>query len=229
MSLAWFGNGAGVGFAAKTSVILSNAAGSQTGDLLLAVFGFEAVGAGSGPYISGTPQAGWSQLLVQDPSASGSGLEVWQADLDFGPATTFNFTGTYTGIARMATYRCANGITAVAYAPATQQWTGNNTGIPSTTTLQDGDEVFAVAAQTLAAPGYGAIVGYFQAFDNTRAGFGTVEITLHDTTQAIAGASGGTAFADTASPAGSKGSTGAFAASCGDSTKHLLPILHAGS
>ncbi len=229
MSLSLFGVGSAAPFAAATGATVNTPIGLQQGDLLVVVFGFEQVGSGSGPWVSGTPQAGWSRGMFQDPSATGSGLEVWVANWDTGIFTNFNFNGTYDGIAREAAYRCGNALPPTFSDPQTQQQSGDNPAAPSTTTIHDGDEVLICAAYQLTAPGFGTVAPYAQAFDNTRAGFGTVEITLHNAPQAIKGASGGATWTATASPAGHDGATGAFGSSCFEPQSHLLPILGVGS
>ena len=215
-------------FSGSTVQIVNVPGSVGANDLLLVVFGFENVAAGSGPWVSGTPQAGWSRLCYQAPAGTGSGLEIWTANWTTGPSTTFNFFAAMTGVIREGRWRCSNGIRAIPYGAVTQTHTGDNPIAPSMTTTEDVQLVFAACAMELASPGFTAPAGYAEHIDNTRAGFGTVEITIADISQAIAGASGTATFTATTATGTDEGATAAFAAGCADTRVCQLPYLHAG-
>ncbi len=92
-----------------------------------------------------------------------------------------------------------------------QAWTGNNPQAPAFYTFVN-EMVVAVAAEQLAAPGFGTPTptGWTNRDDQTRAGFGSVEITLADKLTTVEGDPGVVPWAATA--AGThEGATGVFA------------------
>lgn len=228
MALTYVGHGAAAAFSAVSSIIVLTPAGLATDDLLVVVVGFEQVAAGSGPWISGTPQLGWSRACYQSPAGTGSGIEIWTANWKFGGQTTFNFFVARTGIARESAYRCpAIGGPALDKA-TTAQHTGDNPVCPSIDTNRDNTTVVHCAAMKLKSPGYVYPAPDTKRWDNARAGvFGNVEAALGDRNQAAAGTSG-TYTITAATPTGSnEGATATLAVGC-TSKVSRLPYMHAG-
>ncbi len=235
MAVAFRSQGAAVGFTNAASAILQVGAGSVAGDVLLAGFAFEGVAAGSGPYISGTPQLGWFRLLFQAPSATGAGLEVWGAILGSGSQTTFNFSPNANGVGRMMSYQGSAGavgnLQPAIESTATAQVTGDNPSCPSIDTLTDDVMAVSFAAMVLTAPGFVWPAGHTEHWDNTRLGvFGTVEGSSGDKLLASPGTLGAVALTATASPAGAKGATATIGVRSHwvPGRVQLLPLLGAG-
>lgn len=228
MAVSYVGHGAAAAFSAVPSIIVLVPAALQVNDLLVVVVGFESVAAGSGPWISGTPQLGWSRACYQSPSATGSGIEIWTANWKFGGQTTFNFFTSRTGIARESAYRCPDIGGPAVDSTATQQHTGNNPVCPSVVTQRDNATVVHCAAMKLKSPGYVYPAPDTKHWDNARAGvFGNVEAALGDRVQAASGASGTYTITATASAAGQVGATATLAVGC-TSKRSRLPYMHAG-
>lgn len=187
--------------------------GSPSGQLLVAIFGFEGVNPGSGPWISGTPGfGGWSRAFFQEPNANGGcGLEVWTATnwqtggfTDFQFFSSYNVVGTgivYTGEAIDVGNAVRVGIG--------QAWTGNNPQSPSAVAFQ-GEMAIICAADTLNASGYTHPSGWSgNRFDNARGGTtGQVEITAADLLSVVDGNVVPTPWTATVSPGGAHGATG---------------------
>lgn len=202
--------------------------GSPSRQLLLAVFGFEGVAAGSGPYIqydpSGvhgtTPTGGWARVLFEPPSATGNALEVWAAYWGAGPSTRFLFTGTYDYVARglMYTgqydtgtlYAAGNG---TVRAFAKDQVSGDDPACPAIYAFVD-EMLVALASDQLQSPGFGTPTpaGWSSRFDSERGGsFGNVEITAADKLTTAEGDTGPIPFDAVAAAAGTKGATATLA------------------
>jgi len=198
-------------------------------DLVLAVFGFEGVAGGSGPYIDYDPSGvhgtiegnGWVRLLYQAPSASGNALEVWAAFRGTGTSTSFLFTGSYSYVARGLQYRgeynpgggsyvdFVNGNGTVR-AYSTAQVTGNNPAAPSVYAFAN-EMVIALGSDQLQSPGFGtptSPTGFTNEVDSARGGsFGNVEITAADKLATIEGLTGSITWTATASTGTTKGTT----------------------
>lgn len=214
MALTFIGQGPNASFTAVTSVTVTTPGSLQFHDLLFVAFAFEGVGAASGPWISGTPQAGWSRAGFADPAGTGVGVEVWWALWDSSTLTTFNFFAARSGDAREVNYRCPLGADTQLDVWSGQSHTGDNLVCPDITTLEPDTLVIGVAGSTLASPGFVWPGGYTERTDNTRAGFGTAEIAYADANQAAPGATGTITTTSTASPAGAEGATMTLGFSC---------------
>ncbi len=163
--------------------------GSPTDQLLIAVFGFEGVASGSGPWIDhiddGLSLHGWKRVGYQAPSATGCGIEVWDLwDWDSGPSTAFSFVSSLPYVARGLVYTgqyvdaefAADGVRA----STTLQVTGDDANAPSVYAY-DNEMLVVCAAQELQTPGWGTPTGCTQRFDSARGGsYGNVEITAAD-------------------------------------------------
>lgn len=162
--------------------------GAPGGQQLIAVFAFEGVAAGSGPYISSAPFTGstWFRIVSQAPSATGVGLEVWAGfpGWSSGVLTPFAFTGTYTYIGRGIVYTGQNvtGVSSSIRSAVSAQVVGNNPQAPTIFAFAN-EMVVAIAAEQMSNPGFGtptSPTGFTQRYDSNRAGFGTVEQTVAD-------------------------------------------------
>lgn len=210
-----------VAFQAASSAVSSAGAssatitwpGSPSGQLLIAVFGFE-VGAGTGPWVSNSGlSAGWQRCFYQPPSATGSGLEVWNVqEWNTGPTTTFNFASSYPYVAQGLVYTGQyTGAGNVVRASASQTVTGNNPSAP-TLYVYAQEMVVALAAEKLSSPGWASPSGYSERMDNARGGsFGNVEITAADKLAAVEGLTGALQFTATSAGGSDKGATATIA------------------
>ncbi len=201
--------------------------GSPNGGILLALFGFEGVAPGSGPWIdenghdldvSGAGH-GWKRLFYQAPSNTGCGLEMWgTCDWSSGADTDFPFLASYSYVARGAQYTgqlsdTSGHVTGGTYRAVTSsQWTGNNPEAPSVYAFEN-ELVIAVSALEMSSPGFGTPTpsGWSQRLDSARSGFGTVEITLADTLMEVEGATGQIPWSASAETGSSKGGTATLA------------------
>lgn len=210
-TIAAIGNGALATFAAAGSIVVGVPAAVQQNDLIVVALAFEDVTPGSGPWIDHVPQLGWTRLLYQEPSALGSGLEVWYANWYVGPSTTFVFGAAQTGVAREVGFRTSDGSQLAVFVSDSQAVVGSNVACPTIDTSQlDSLACIAIADTQTGPGGYGLPVGYVQEFDNTRAGFGTVEVMVGDGVVDEPGSTGPLPLTFTASPAGAAGSTATF-------------------
>ncbi len=229
MSLAFESIGAAVsGTADHADWTIS---GSASGELLVAVFAFENVNVGSGPWLiegdvaHSPPEMcaanGWERVLYEEPSANGgNGLEVWVAYWRSGTGGRAVFDTTRTFVMRVGVYagQFDPGGTlpftqGTVRASTKQQWTGDNPECPSVYTFER-ERVLAVAADQLQSPGYGTPTpsGWSSRGDSARGGtFGNVEMTLADKLTTIEGATGAIPFAATASSGATKGATATLA------------------
>lgn len=227
MAMTSVGFGATAQFTGTSSVIVFTPAGLQTHDLLFVAFAFSGVGAGSGPYVSGSPQLGWYRAGYAAPAGTGVGVEVWYALWDVGTQTTFNFAASSSGVAREQAFRCPAGVDSSLDVWAGQSHTGDNPVCPSIDTAHADSLVIGVAGSLLAAPGFAWPAGYTEGIDNTRAGFGTAEVSNAYANQAAPGDTGTITTTATASPAGTEGATMTLAFSCGNE-RVKLPYLGVG-
>lgn len=190
--------------------------GTPAGQLLLAVFAFEGVGAGSGPYISSSVGGGWSRTFYQPPAGgSGTGLEVWNTlDWSIFSTNTFNFGASYSYAARGLVYtgQYFDGSTSPVRTVVQQSVTGSPIATPTVTAFT-GELLIAVGGFTLAAPGWGTPnpAGAMQRFDSARSGYGTAEATAADYQVAAGGLLGPFTWPATASSGTAHGATGLFA------------------
>src|SRR5262245_61230786 len=167
--------------------------------MLVAVFAFEGVGSGTGPWVTTTggvalPAQGWQTAFFQAPSASGVGIQVintltWSSS----QTTSFGFDTTRTFVGRGLVYtgQFFDGTTTPIRTTSSQQWTGNQPQTPTVTAFTD-ELLLAVAGQTLAAPGFGTPnpVGSTQRFDSFRTAYGDAELTAADYQVAAGGTLG---------------------------------------
>lgn len=206
---------------------LNTPGGLVLNDLLLAVFGFEGVAAGSGPWITGTVQGGWNRAYYQDPAGAGSGLEVWWATWSTGSFTTFNFVGAMTGVCAEAAYRCPLRKEALEDVNASQSWTGDNPVAPAINAAKEGELVFVAAAEELAAGGYTFPAALTERFDAARGGVaGNVQIAFGDEAAPAQGDTGSFTLTATSAGGADEGATGTCGFFCPGGVQ--LPFMHAG-
>jgi hypothetical protein len=210
--------------------------GSPSGQMLLAVFGFENVLAASGPWVDHSESGGWERAFYQPPSADGGcGLEVWNTQgWSSGPTTKFDFVASEAYVAEGAVYTGQyTGAGDVVRASVSRQVTGDDPAAPSAYVFAS-ELVIVAAADLLATPGYGTPTpaGWTKRFDNARGGaFGNVEITIADKLAATEGNTGDIPWSAVTSPAGAHGATATLAiraaAAVIASTSPLLVVEYA--
>jgi hypothetical protein len=195
--------------------------GGTVHDLMIVVFGFDGVGAGSGPWIipnTGSfaanyigPSTSWKRCCYQDPSASGTGIEVWAAiSATVVGTSSAQLTGTlgwntisafYAGI-----YAPSNSINDGAVrAATTAQVSGDNPAAPSVYAFVDELVVACMGEVLTGAPT--APPGYTLRTSHARIG----EIAIADKLATAEGDTGLLPFSGTASPSGAKGATATLA------------------
>jgi hypothetical protein len=224
MAFAFIGN-ANANATGATSLTCNRPAGVAVGNLIVAVYAFEGVAPGSGPWIVPNigqlsthfigPSQGWDQACWQTPSAAGVGIEVWVAIHGSGTDQSAQFavaqnavtvTGAWSG-----EYNPSGIITSgiIRLAP-TGQVTGNQPAAPSV--LANGGElIVACGGDLMGGGGFGTPSGFTNRVDATRAGAGTVEATLADATVPSAGATGPITFPNAAAAGTTRGATATLA------------------
>lgn len=186
--------------------------GTPAGQMLLVVFGFEGVAPGSGPWVASVSEGGWYRRLYQAPSATGCGLEVWGTHgWSSGTGPTFTFGSSMSFICRGVVYNGTYNAEGVVRATATDQWTGDDPETPSLFAFA-GELLITFAVLELQVfPGFTAPSGFTERIDNSRAGFGTVEIDNADKLVAVEGEQGPFTYTASAETSGSKGATAIMA------------------
>lgn len=206
--------------------------GSPNGQMLIAIFAFDGVGAGSSPYIDHTFNAGgWFRAFSQAPSGSGCGIEVWNTyGWTSATNTQFIFTGTYNFVGRGLVYtgQYNNGADSPVRATASQATTGDSPSTPTITAFA-GEMLLAVAADTLSAPGFGTPSPALTTsrFDSTRSGLGTGEVTAADFQVKASGINGPFVWPAITNPGGALGAAGVLAIRAATAPASTGPIVDA--
>lgn len=225
-----------------TELDCSRPAGIGVGNIIIAVFAFENVASGSGPWIIPNngqfsanyigPSTQWQQVCWQAPQASGVGIEVWAAIHISGTnqfamfaasqaATTVTvaYSGEYnpTGIITGAPPRIAT----------TAQVNGNAPAAPSVN-ANSGELIVACGGDLMTAAKFGTPSGFTNRVDVQRSGAGTVEATIADATASVAGVTGPITFPNAASSSTTKGATATLLIIPTPSTAGLGGIINAG-
>lgn len=223
MAFAYVGNASGTA-ASATEIHCNVAAGAVTGNLLIAVYSFENVTAGSGPWIIPNvggfstnyigPANGWLRLCYQDPVGTGMGIEVWGAVLGSGTLQYAMFNGTYSAVTVTAAYSgeyAPNGsiFDGAVRLATTGQWTGNAPASPSVFALA-GELVIACGADAMTGT-FGNPTGYTDRVDTARAGAGTAQATIADAAASATGNTGLIQFPNTAFTSTTQGSMATLA------------------
>lgn len=204
-----------------TNLQYSVPAGTQAGDLLIVLYAFEGVAAGSGPWIipnvgqlqpNGIGPAGaWYQYAFQAPSNTGVGIEVWCAIDSTASNPEAFFVASQNVSSVMCTYRgeynpTGNILGAPPRVTAEQQVTGSAPAAP-TVTPNVNELVVAVAGDTMTGSNFGTPSGFTNRVDHTRGAAGNVEATMADRTATVAGPTGPITFPNAASSSTAKGAT----------------------
>lgn len=221
MAFTYIGNNSGTATAA-TEIDIGTPAGVVNRDIIISVFAFEGVAAGSGPWIVpnqgqlvGTfigPSTGWQQVCWQTPSATGVGIEVWCAIFSVGSAQNAKFATSMNAVAVTAAWSgnyntpSGNITTTPPRLATTAQVVGNQPAAPSVVT-NVGELVVACGGDLMQAGGFGAPSGFTNRVDVFRSNVGTVEATMADMTAANAAATGPITFPNPTASSVTAGST----------------------
>ena len=223
MAFAYVGNASGTA-AAATEIHCNRPAGTVAGNLIIAVYSFENVAAGSGPWITPNtggfdntyigPAEGWLQICQQDPIGTGFGLEVWAAVHGTGTVQNAKFNGTFSALTVTAAYSgeyepngsIFDGAVRVA---TTAQATGNAPSSPNVFAV-GGELVIAVGSDAMTGT-FGNPTGFTDRIDTTRAGAGTAQATIADAVQGSTGNTGAITFPNTAFTTTTQGSMATLA------------------
>lgn len=205
-----------------TSLQYNVPVGTTPGDLLVGLWAFEGVAAGSGPWIIPNvgqlqplgigPAGAWYQYVYQAPGGTGVGIEVWVAiDVSASNPTAY-FTSAQNVSSVMCTYRGEYNPTGnIQGAPPrltpSQQVVGNLPASPSVDVNVD-ELIVAVAGDLMGGGGFGTPSGFTNRVDHNRAGAGTVEATIADRVATVAGPTGPITFPNNAAASSTQGSTG---------------------
>jgi hypothetical protein len=224
-----------------TNLQYSVPAGTQAGDLLVGLWAFEGVAAGSGPWIipnvgqlqpNGIGPAGaWYQYAFQAPGAAGVGIEVWCAIDSSASNPEAFFTAAQNVSSVMCTYRgeynpTGNILGAPPRLATSQQVSGNQPPSPSVS-VNVGELIIAVAGDTMTGAGFGTPSGFSNRVDHARVGAGNVEATIADRTATVAGPTGPITFPNNASGAAAKGATATLVFSLAPSVAGAGPVFDA--
>lgn len=238
MAFAYVGNANAAG-TGVTTLTCNRPSGTAVGNFLVAVYAFENVAAGSGPWIVPNigqlssdyigPVEGWLQACWIAPAATGVGIEVWVAIHGSGATQSAQFaasqnvvtvaaawSGEYnpTGIITPSTVRLAE----------TAQVTGNQPPAPSVL-ANLAELVVACGGDLMTASKFGTPSGFTNRVDVARSGAGTVEATIADVTMQAAGATGPITFPNNANATTTRGTTATLAVVPAPSGSSVGPIL----
>lgn len=224
MAFTYIGNSSAVATSAG-EIDGARPAGISTGNLIIAVFGFENVAAGSGPWIVPNigqlssnyigPSQGWQQVCWQSPSGTGVGIEVWGAIHGSGSNQFALFASTQSAVMASAAWsgelNAGNpiGNQTVRLEP-TAQVTGNFPPAPSVT-ANSGELVIAIGGDLMTAATFGTPSGFTSRIDAVRGAAGTVEAVIADATITSPGATGPITFPQNAAATTTLGSTATLA------------------
>jgi len=220
LAFAYVGS-ANAAVSGATEIHCNRPAGIATGNLIVAVYAFEGVGAVSGPWITPNtgslssnyigPATGWEQLAMESPSGSGVGVEVWGAVHTSGTIQWAAFNASYSAVTVTAGYSgeyapnnsildgCVRGATVA-------QVTGNAPPAPSVFSVTN-DLVIAIGADEMTAATFGSPTGYTSRVDVARSGAGTAEAVIADAVSSVTGDTGLITFPNNAASGGTLGTT----------------------
>lgn len=240
MAFAYRGNASAAG-TGVTSLDCLRPAGTQVGDFIAAVYAFENVAAGSGPWIVPNigqlasnfigPAEGWQQACWSAPGAAGVGIEVWVAVHGTGANQTAQFATSQNVVTVAAAWGGEYNPTgtmpggAPRLAP-TAQVTGNQPAAPSVLGNQ-GELVIACGADLMGASGFGSPSGFTNRVDATRAGAGSVEAAIADATLGQAGDTGLITFPNNAASTTTRGTTATLVVIPAPTATGVGPVLDA--
>lgn len=225
-----------------TEIDCNRPAGVQVGDIIVALYAFEGVASGSGPWIipnSGQfssnyigPSQGWLQLCWQTPGATGVGIEVWGAIHKTGAVQNANFVASENAVTVTTAYGGVYNPTGnigsyTVRTSATAQVTGNQPAAPAVN-ANAGDLIVACFGDLMTASGFGTPSGYTNRVDVARSGAGTVEAALADLTTVAAGNTGLITSPQAAASSTTRGATATLAIIPAPATAGSGGIVNAG-
>lgn len=225
-----------------TSLTVNVPAAVAVGDLLVMGLAFESVASNSGPWVIPNvgqfsagdtgPAAGWQQACFQQPSATGSGLEVWCAIYTSGVHTAAHFVASENVVGVMAAYRgeynpTGNILGAPPRLAPTAQPVGNAPAAPSVS-VNNGELVVALGADAMTGSLFGTPSGFTNRVDVARSGAGTVEGTIADATSSVVGATGPITFPNAAASSTTAGATATLVIAPTPTTAGVGGIINAG-
>lgn len=197
------------------------------GLFMCAVYAFDNVAPGSGPWITPNngqfstafigPSTGWQQAAWIAPASAGVGIEVWCA---INGAAGSQVRSVALGAAQ--TCEVVVGSWSGAYAPngsindgavravATRQPTGNAPAAPSIFAFA-GELVIAVCGDRMTAAKFGTPAGFTNRVDQAIGAAGTVEATEADAVAAASGLTGAIPFPNAAASSGQAGGSATLA------------------
>lgn len=225
-----------------TSLTLNVPAGISAGQLLVSVWAFENVAAGSGPWIIPNtgqfnpdglgPAKSWQQVAFQSPSVAGVGIEVWASIYSSGTDTIGNFAASQNVTAVIGAWSGEYNPTGlISGAPprvaTSAQVTGNQPAAPSVTP-NSGDLIVACGGDLMTASKFGTPSGFTNRVDVARSGSGTVEATIADATAGVSAPTGPITFPNSAASSSTAGATATLALAPAPSTAGAGGIINAG-
>lgn len=224
-----------------TSLDCNLPAGVAVGDLLVITYAFEAVAAGSGPWVIPNigqnadgvgPFNSWVQAAWQAPTSSGAGIEVWTAIYSSGTHIKGYFAASQNVVAVIGAWRGEYNPTGFIFgAPArlapSQAVTGHQPPAPAVL-ANTGELIIACAGDTMTGSNFGTPSGFSNRVDVTRGAAGTVETTMADHTATLTGDTGPITFPNNASSATAKGTTATLVFQPSPTTAGQGGIINAG-
>ena len=241
MAFAFIGNASATASAA-TEIDCNRPAGVSAGNIIIAVFGFEGVAAGSGPWIIPNngqfstnyigAAEGWQQVCWQAPGSTGVGIEVWAAIHSSGAVQNAMFATAQNAVTVTAAYSgeynpTGNITGALPRVATTAQVTGNMPPAPNAV-ANAGELIVACGADLMTAAKFGAPSGFTNRIDANRAGAGTVDATIADATAVAAGATGLITFPNNAASSSTTGATATLLIIPAPTTPGAGGIINAG-
>ncbi len=241
MAFAFVGT-ANAAVTGATELDCNRPAGIASGNLIIALYAFEGVATGSGPWIIPNngqlastfigPAQGWNQVCWQTPSAAGTGIEVWAAIHGSGTVQNASFAASQNAVTVTAAwsgeYNPTGNISAGAVRVATPAAvTGNQPAAPSVV-ANSGELIIACGGDITAAAAFGTPSGFTNRVDVARAGAGTVEATLADAVTSVSGPTGLITFPNNASAVTTRGATATLAIRPAPAATGVGAVLEAG-
>lgn len=241
MAFTYIGNASATG-TGVTSLDCSRPSGTAVGDLLVAVYAFEGVAAGSGPWIIPNtgqlaqpfigPGEGWLQACWQAPSTGGVGIEVWVAIHGAGSDQKAQFVTSQNVVTVAAAWSGEYNPTGnISGSPpriaTTAQVTGNQPPAPAVTP-RVGELVIACGGDLMTASKFGTPSGFTNRIDANRGAAGEVEATIADATATVAGNTGPITFPNNAASSTTTGATATLVIIPTPTTAGVGGIINAG-
>ena len=241
MAFSYIGNASATASAAS-EIDCNRPSGIAVGNIIVAVYAFEGVASGSGPWIipnSGQfsanyigPATSWQQVCWQTPGNTGTGLEVWAAIHQSGTVQNAMFAVNQNAVTVTAAWSGEyNPSGSISGAPprvaTTAQVTGNQPAAPSVD-ANSGELIVACGADVMTAAKFGTPSGFTNRIDALRSGAGTADAAIADRTATVAGSTGLITFPNNANSATTRGATATLLIVPAPSTAGAGGIINAG-